>query len=60
MFEIRLSYQDEKLDVFSLKCINCKIETGLDSETSFSWLFDEVITKKIKYNISSCWYVMDN
>ena len=60
MFEIRLSYQDEKLDVVSLKCINCKIETGLDSETSFSWLFDEVITKKIKYNILSCWYVMDN
>ena len=45
MFEIRLSYEDEKLDVVSLKCINCKRETGLNSETSFSWVFDEVITK---------------
>ena len=40
MFEIRLSYEDEKLDVLSLKCLNCKIETGLYSETSFSWVFD--------------------
>ena len=45
MFEIRLSYEDEKLDVVSIKCINCKRETGLNSETSFSWVFDEVITK---------------
>ena len=40
MFEIRLSYEDEKLDVVYLKCINCKKETGLYSETSFSWGFD--------------------
>ena len=44
MFEIHLSYEDEKLDVVSLKCINCKIETSLNSETGFSWVFDEVIT----------------
>ena len=30
MFEIRLSYGDEYLDTMSLKCINCKRETGLD------------------------------
>ena len=28
MFEIRLSYGDEELDVLSIKCINCKIETA--------------------------------
>ena len=37
VFEIRLSYEDEKLEILSLKCINYKTETGLDLETSFSW-----------------------
>ena len=36
MFEIRLSYGDNALDVVSLKCINYKKETGLNSETSFT------------------------
>ena len=31
MFEIRLSYKEEILDIVSLNCINCKRETGLDS-----------------------------
>ena len=47
MFEIRLSYEDKKLDAVSIKCINCKRETGLNSETSFSWVFDEVINKSV-------------
>ena len=29
MFEIRLSVGDVNLDEVSLKCINCKIKTGL-------------------------------
>ena len=45
VFEIRLSYGDIDLDVLSLKCINCKKETGLNSETGFNWVYDEVITK---------------
>ena len=45
MFEIRLSYEDKKLDIVSIKRINCKIETGLNSETNFSWVYDEIITK---------------
>ena len=40
MFEIRLSYGDEKLDFVSIKCINYKRETGLNSETNFSWVYD--------------------
>ena len=32
MFEIRLSFGDEDLDALSIKCINCKRETGLDSK----------------------------
>ena len=45
MFEIRLSYEGKKLDVVSIKCINFKREIGLNSETIFSWVFYEVITK---------------
>ena len=45
MFEIRLSCGDDDLDIMSLKGINCKKETGLNSETPFSWVYDEVITK---------------
>ena len=51
MFEIRLSFKGEKLDVVSLKCINCKIETDLDSETSLFWVFDEEITKFVLNSI---------
>ena len=51
MFEIRLSFEDEKLDVVSIKCVNCKIESGLNSETSFSWVYDEIITKFVVNSI---------
>ena len=61
MFKIRLSYGEKYLDTLSLKCINCKIETGLDPETNFTQVYDEIITKIcVKYNVASCWYVMDN
>ena len=45
MFEIRLSCGDDDLDILSLKCIHCKKETDLNSETVFSGFYDEVITK---------------
>ena len=45
MFDIRLSYGDKKLDVVYIKCIHCKRETGLNSETNFTWVYDEIITK---------------
>ena len=45
MFKIHLSYGDEDLETVSLKCINCKRETGLDPKTSFTWVHDEIITK---------------
>ena len=45
MFEIGLSYEEKELDVFSIKCINCKRETGLNSETNFTWVYDEIVTK---------------
>ena len=45
MSEIRLSYGDKDLDTVSLKCINCKRETGLNPETSFTWIYDDIVTK---------------
>ena len=45
MFEIRLSFGDKCLDALSIKCINCKRETGLDSETIFTRVYDEIVTK---------------
>ena len=47
MFEIRLSYGDKKLDVVSIKCINYKRETCLDSKTNLSLVYDEIITKSL-------------
>ena len=47
MFEIRFSYGDKDVDTLSLKCINFKRETGLDPETTFTWVYDETITKNI-------------
>ena len=45
MFEIRLSCGDDDLDKVCLKCVNCKKETGLNSETGFKEFYDEVITQ---------------
>ena len=45
MFEIRLSCGDDDLYIVSLKFIHCKQETGLNTETSFNWVYDEVITQ---------------
>ena len=45
VLEICLSYREKDLDTVSLKCINCKKETGLDPETIFTWVYDEIITK---------------
>ena len=42
MFELRLNCDEEKLDVISISCINCKIETGLYLKYI---TFDEMITK---------------
>ena len=45
MFEIQLSCGVDDLDIVSLKCINCKRETGLNAETGFNEFYDEVITQ---------------
>ena len=61
MFEIRLSYGDKELDVFSKKCIHCKRETGLDSKTNFTWEYDEIFTKfvlnAILHHVGMSWII---
>ena len=37
MFWIRLTYEDKKLDVVSIKCINCKRESIFIQKPSFLW-----------------------
>ena len=63
MFEIRLSYKEGILDIVSLKCINFKRETGLDSKTN-SWVFDEVITifvlNAILHHVRMSWIISPN
>ena len=64
MFEIRLSFEDKDLDALSIKCINCKKETGLDSETSFTWVYDEIVTKFVLnamlHHVGMSWIISSN
>ena len=64
MFKIRLGYGDKDLDTLCLKCINCKKETGLNSETTFTWVYDEVITKcvlnEMLHHVGMSWIISSN
>ena len=64
MFEIRLSYGNKELDVLSIKCINCKIETGLNSKTNFTWVYDEIVTKfllnAMLHHVGMSWIISSN
>ena len=64
MFEIHLSYGDGKLDVVYIKCIHCIKETGLNSETNFTWLYDEIVTKfeldVILHHVGMSWIISSN
>ena len=64
MFEIRLIYKEGILNVVSLKCINFKRETCLDSKTIFSWVFDEIITEfvlnAILHHVGMSWIIISN
>ena len=64
MFEIRLRCGDDDQEIVSLKCINCKKETGLNSETGFTWVYDEVITKfllnAMLHHVGMSWIIRSN
>ena len=64
MFEIHLSFGDEYLDALYIKCINCKRETALDPETSFNWVYDEIVTKfvlnEMLNHVGMSWIISSN
>ena len=64
MFEIHLIFENKELDVLSIKCINCKRETGLDSETIFTWVYDKIVTKFVLnamlHHVGMSWIISSN
>ena len=60
MFELRLSYKEGILDILYLRCINCKVETGLYLKIN-SLVFDEIITKfvlnEILHHVGMSWII---
>ena len=64
IFEIRLSFGDEDLDAFSVQCINFKRETGLNSESIFTWVYDEIVTKFVLnamfHHVGMSWIIRSN
>ena len=64
MFKISLSFGDEYLDTLSLNFINCKIETSLNSETSFDWVYDEILAKSLLnamlHHVGMSWIIRSN
>ena len=64
MFEILLSYGDKDMDTECLKCINWKRETGLDPGTTFTWVYDEIITKFVLntmlHHVGMSWIIISN
>ena len=61
MSEIPMICGDNDLEIVSLKCINCKKETGLNAETGFKELYDEVITQfvlnAILHHVGMSWMI---
>ena len=61
MFELRLNYHREKLDVISIRCINCKSKTYLFLKNT---TFDEMITKfvlnAILHHVAMSWIISSN
>ena len=64
MFEIRLSYGEKYLDTVYLKCIHFKREIGLNPETSFTWVYDEIVTKfvlnEMLHHVGMSWIISSN
>ena len=61
LFEIRLSCGDDNLNTLSLKCINCRKETGLKSKNGFKDFYDEVITQFVlnamSHHVGMSWII---
>ena len=61
MIGILLSCGDNGLDIVSLKCVNCKKETGLNAENGFNGFYDEVITQfvlnEMLHHVDMSWII---
>ena len=48
----------------SINCINCQRETGLNLETNFTWVYDEIITKlvlnAILHHVGMSWIIISD
>ena len=57
-------FNNDDLDIVSLKCINCKKETGLNPETRFTWVYDQVITEfllnAMLHHVGMSWIIISN
>ena len=64
VFKIPLNYGDKDLYTVSLRCINCKRETVLNSETSLTWVYDEIVTKFVLnamlHHVGISWIISSN
>ena len=47
-----------------LMCIHCKKETGLNSETNFTWVYDKIISKFVLkamlHHVGMSWIIISN
>ena len=48
----------------SIKCINCKRKTTLDSKTNFTWLYNDIVTKFVLntmlHHVGMSWIISSN
>ena len=58
IFELHLSYKEGNLDVVSLRCINCKRETGLFlKNNTFDETFTKFVLNAILHHVSMSWII---
>ena len=61
IFELRLSYKEGNLDVVSLRCINCKRETGLFlKNNTFDETFTKFVLNAILHHVGMSWIISSN
>ena len=57
-------FGDKDFEALYIKCINFKRETYLDSETSFTWVYDEIVTKFVLnamlHHVGMSWIISSN
>ena len=61
MFVLRLNYKEGKLDVISIRCINCKRETGLLlKNTTFYEMITRFVLNAILHHVGLSWIISSN